>query len=126
MSDVHSTKWAGNQGERIACQYLVSKGFTILERNWRSRHLELDIICRNADFLVFVEVKYRKNVRFGDPVEFITAQKMQNLSDAAAMYIEQADYKGFIRFDIIGIRPDRGDHFKIRHLEDIHFSGWDP
>src|SRR5690554_2261043 len=103
MSDAHTTIWTGNLGERIACQYLVSKGFTILERNWRSHHLELDIICRNPEFLVFVEVKYRKNARFGDPVEFITQRKMQNLSDAAALYIEESNYEGLIRFDIIGI-----------------------
>lgn len=126
MSDAHSTVWTGNLGERIACQYLVTKGFTILERNWRSHQLELDIICRKPEFLVFVEVKYRKNARFGDPVEFITQRKMQNLSDAAALYLEQSNYKGLIRFDIIGIRPGTGDHYKIRHLEDIHFSGWDP
>lgn len=120
------TKQTGDMGERIASQYLTSKGYTILERNWRSRHLELDIICQIDEFLVFVEVKYRKNTKFGDPVEFITEQKMRHLSDAAADYMEQSAYSGLIRFDIIGIRPGQADHYKIQHLEDIHFPGWDP
>ena len=64
---------------------------------------------------------------FGEPIEFITGQKMQNLSQAAAVYVEEKGHQGWIRFDIIGIRPDdKEQHYKIRHLEDIHFSGWDP
>jgi len=122
-----STRSTGNLGERIACQFLQSKGYTILEQNWRFKHLELDIICQTGDFLVFVEVKYRKNVMFGEPIEFITGQKMQNLSQAAAVYVEEKGHQGWIRFDIIGIRPDaKARHYKIRHLKDIHYSGWDP
>ncbi len=126
MISVPTTRESGDKGENIACKFLVSKGFTILERNWRTSTLEIDIICTNSEFLTFVEVKYRKNSRYGDPVEFITDQKMENLSIAAAQYIEEKGYTGPVRFDVIGIRPDRGNHYKIRHLEDIHFSGWDP
>lgn len=121
-----STKSTGDQGEEIARQFLESKGYVILERNWRSSTLEADLICSDRGFLVFVEVKYRKDSRFGEPVEFISADKMKNLSIVAARYIEEKSYSGPIRFDVIGIRPDHSSHFKIRHLEDVHFSGWDP
>lgn len=126
MVSIITTRESGNKGEDIACEFLRSKGYTILERNWRTSHLELDIICQNDDFLTFVEVKYRKDVKFGEPVEFITEQKMRNLSIAAGRYIEEKEYNGPIRFDVIGIRPDKENHYKIRHLKDIHFSGWDP
>lgn len=114
-----TTKSSGDKGERIACEYLLSKGYIILERNWRISNLEIDIICSKEDFLIFVEVKYRKDAFFGDPVEFVTEQKMAYLATAASRYIQSIAHEGPIRFDIIGIRPDRENHYKIRHLEDI-------
>lgn len=116
-----STKMTGDKGERIACEFLQSRGFTILERNWRASTLEIDIICTKDGFLTFVEVKYRKDAKFGDPVEFITEQKLRNMSIAASQYIEEKEYSGPIRFDVVGIRPDRERHYKIRHLEDVLF-----
>ena len=126
MAKTPTTKSIGDQGEEIAHQYLESKGYTILERNWRTSTLEVDIICTDEEFLIFVEVKYRKNSKFGEPVEFISGDKMRNLSIAAGRYLEKKDYMGSIRFDVVGIRPDHNGHYKIRHLKDVHFSGWDP
>lgn len=126
MTDPFSTKLSGDRGEEIACQYLESKGYFILHRNWRASTLEIDIICKNERKLIFVEVKYRKNNHFGEPVEFISEQKMENLSIAAGSYIEEKLYEGMIQFDVVGIRPVGDGHYKIRHLEDVHYPGWDP
>lgn len=121
-----TTRSRGDKGEEIAVRFLSSKGYEIVERNWRSSTLEVDIICQKDEILVFVEVKFRKDNRFGDPSEFITEQKMENLSIIAGDYMEKADYKGIIRFDVIGIRADHQSVYKIRHLKDVHFSGWNP
>lgn len=126
MADAVSTKQTGDHGEQIACQFLESKGYTIRERNWRYSTLELDIICSKEELLVFVEVKYRKDDKFGDPIEFVSEDKMTNISIAAAHYLEDKKYSGPIRFDVLGIRPGSENHYKIRHLKDVHFSGWDP
>ena len=126
MANPISTKSIGDLGEKIACQYLESKGYIILEKNWRTSTLEIDIVCESEGVLVFVEVKYRKNNQYGEPVEFISEQKMDNLSIAAGRYIEEKMYEGTIRFDVVGIRPAGEGHYKIRHLQDVHFSGWEP
>ena len=126
MVNKASTKSTGDQGEEIARQFLESKGYIILEQNWRTSTLEVDIVCTDRESLIFVEVKYRKDLRFGEPVEFISEQKMENLSTIASRYIEEKNYSGPIRFDVIGIRPGYQHNYKIRHLEDVHFSGWDP
>ncbi|MBY5960217.1 YraN family protein [Membranicola marinus] len=120
------TRQTGDYGERIACRFLESKGYLIQERNWRHSTLEIDIICRKGDLLIFVEVKYRKDNKYGDPVEFVSSEKMTNISIAAAHYLETIEYSGGIRFDVLGIRPGSSGHFKIRHLKDVHFAGWDP
>lgn len=114
----------GNKGERIAIQFLRSRGYDILEHNWRWSTLEIDLICEKEDCLIFVEVKYRKDSRYGDPVEFVDDTKMENLSIAAAHYLEEKSYNGPIRFDVIGIRPGNGQNYKIRHLKDVFFAGW--
>lgn len=119
-----TTRAKGEKGERIATRFLQSRGYEILETNWRWSTLEIDLICRREDFLIFVEVKYRKDNRFGDPVDFVDDRKMENLSIAAAHYLEEHEYKGNIRFDVIGIRPDRGNIYKISHLEDVFYGGW--
>lgn len=126
MTDTTTTKSTGNRGERIARQFLESKGYVILECNWRSSTLEIDIICSKDEFLIFVEVKYRKDNKYVEPVESISEDKMRNLSIAAGRYVEENNYTGSIRFDAIGIRPDKEGHYKIRHLKDVHFPGWDP
>lgn len=121
-----STKEKGDRAEDIAVQFLQSKDYTILEQNWRSSTLEVDIICSKGNFIIFVEVKYRKDDKYGDPVEFISDQKMQHLSILAGRYMEEVGYNGQIRFDVIGMRPDGNGKYKIRHLKDVQFSGWDP
>ena len=64
MADHNRT---GEQGEQLACQWLEAKGFSILHRNWRHGRDEIDIVARDGDFLVVVEVKTRNTARWGDP-----------------------------------------------------------
>src|SRR5690625_7604622 len=112
-----TTRSTGDKGERIAARFLASKGFQIVDTNWRWSTLEIDLICQIRGVLVFVEVKYRKDNRFGAPVDFVDDQKMENLSIAAARYLEEKKHGGRIRFDIIGIRPDRRNICQMRHSD---------
>ena len=77
----------GKQGERMALEYLKMQGYVLLEQNWRYGHKELDLVMRQGETVVFVEVKARSSAAFGTPGEAVTARKQRNLIDAANMYL---------------------------------------
>lgn len=109
----------GNKGERLACNYLLRKGFEILERNYRYKKAEIDIIAVKGKLLLFVEVKSRKSKSFGEPEHSIDQSKENLIIAAAEYYIENINWKSDIRFDIIAI------HFtepaEIFHIEDAFY-----
>ena len=95
----------GAKGEEIAVRYLKSRGYRILERNYRVRLGEIDIIAEHGDDLVFIEVKTRSNILFGSPFESVTKQKKQQLSKVALEYISKKNcHNRSARFDVVGIR----------------------
>lgn len=100
---------AGKIAEKIAQTHLVSKGYKILEVNWQYHHLEIDIIARQGDELVIVEVKSREGFAFEHPLDAISPQKMQRLITAAEAYIELTDWNMDTRFDLITVVFDGGD-----------------
>jgi putative endonuclease len=110
----------GQNGEQMAGNYLKKKGFQILETNWRSGPLEIDIIARKDDILVIAEVKTRSTNIFGEPEEFVTKAKQKNLIRAANFYIIDNDLDVEARFDIISILY-KGDQFQIHHIEDAFY-----
>ncbi len=113
----------GKRGEELASAFLVSQGYQILERNWRFKKAEIDIIAKDkADVLVFVEVKTRSYTFFGEPEAFVDEKKKNLLMDAASQYMKEIDYEWAIRFDIIGIVIDKYNKAKISHFEDAFFS----
>jgi putative endonuclease len=87
-----SNKEKGNNGEQIAADYLIELGYTILERNWRHHHLEVDIIAAKEELLHIIEVKTRHTLRYGRPEESITREKMTFLRNAAEAYQFQHTY----------------------------------
>lgn len=91
---------AGNAGETAACVYLEKKGWRILERNYTVKGGEIDIIAADGGCLVFVEVKARKNTRYGYPSEFVTEKKQQRLVSAALNY---CGGDCCMRFDVIEV-----------------------
>ena len=107
----------GNEGELRAQAYLREKGYKILQTNWFSGKLELDIVAEKDDMLVIVEVKTRSTDTFEHPKEAITLRKIKNLVNAAHDYIFKFDWQGETRFDIISVIP-RGQKFSIDHIED--------
>jgi putative endonuclease len=100
----------GSHGERIAASYLTGRGFQVLDRNWRCREGELDIVARHGDALVFCEVKTRRGVGYGHPVEAVTPAKQRRLRVLAHRWLSAHDeHAPELRFDVVGVlvRPSR-------------------
>lgn len=106
----------GRIGEEIACRYLEEQGWRILERNWRWRHKEADIIAQYGRELIIVEVKTRSASAFGTAIEAVKGQKQRNLIELANRYIAQFALDLSVRYDVIGIdiAPDRT--YAITHI----------
>ncbi|MES2286222.1 MAG: YraN family protein [Bacteroidota bacterium] len=110
----------GTKGEELAATFLQNKGYLILEKNWRFKNLEADIIATVADTLIIAEVKTRKSNYFGEPETFVNKQKQKNLIKTAQEYIERNQLDLEVRFDIISIIL--GDsQMKINHIEDAFY-----
>lgn len=107
----------GNIGEKKAKTFLLQKGYQIQATNWRTGNLELDIIAKKDDKLIIIEVKTRSTSTFEHPREAITLSKIKRLVTATQKYIEQCDWQGDTRFDVISVIPN-GQSFEIEHIED--------
>lgn len=116
------SKVFGDKGEQIAQQFLLRKGFKILELNYRYSYGEVDIIGMDKEVLVIIEVKTRSSAHFGAPEEFVSPQQEALLFESAMVYMEEIGHDWEIRFDIISI-VHQGTSFKIKHLEDAFFPG---
>ena len=115
MSARRTSADAGAAGERIAEAYLCQKGCATLCRNYHFGHKEIDLVMRDADTLVFVEVKARSSVRFGAPAEFVTLRKRKHLLLAAQGYLlEHGLSDAPARFDVVEVYLDTGT---VEHIE---------
>ncbi|PST84725.1 YraN family protein [Pedobacter yulinensis] len=108
----------GKDGEVRAAFYLQQAGYEILDANWRAGHDEIDLVASLDGKLIFVEVKCRSNVSFGEPEDFVTLAKQRRLARAANAYITAMSHKGEIRFDIVAVTLQRAAAPVIRHIED--------
>ena len=108
----------GQWGETLAAGYLTQKGYTLLDRNVRTPHGELDLVARRGAVLVFVEVKARTSTVYGHPEESITPTKQAHLLASAAAYLQaHPDLDGDWRIDVIAIRQRKGQKPEIIHFE---------
>lgn len=117
----YSNKATGNKGEIIAANYLLEKGYQLLEKNWRHHHLEIDIIAAKNGFLHIVEVKTRYSLRFGRPEESITKEKMKFLKNAAEAYQYKNPQWKYLQFDVIAITLVNQVAQEIFMIEDVYF-----
>jgi putative endonuclease len=113
----HNT--TGTLGEKMALQYLVEKGFTILHRNWRHSHWEVDIIASFDNTLHFIEVKTRRNRKFGYPEEDVTRKKVINLMNASEEFLYLYPQWKRIQFDILSINLARQEPAEFFFIEDV-------
>lgn len=113
-----STREKGREGEEIACAYLESKGYTILEQNYFFERAEVDIVAYNETAIVFVEVKMRKNTAFGEPAEFVTDKKQELVYKAAEAWLYERKMDGSpVRFDVVAIVQEKNEAPDIDHFE---------
>ncbi len=109
----------GENGEKIAEDFLTAKGYRVVERNYRKGRGEIDLIAWWGDrLLVFVEVKTRHHELFGGPEEAVTVKKQQLLARTAGAYMEAIGYDWAIRFDVVAVLLEKDAVREIRHHED--------
>jgi len=119
MADHNET---GARGEAVAVDYLINKGYTILEKNWRHRRTEIDIIAKQNDILVFVEVKTRSDDFFGEPASYADDKKMKRIATGATVYMNQINHDWEVRFDVIGVLVQGPQRVEVRHYEDVYWG----
>lgn len=111
----------GPWGEKKAAEFLRRKGYALVTSNYRCKFGEIDLIVKNRRYLVFVEVKLRKNAAFAQAREFVDYRKQQRLRTTASMYLSRYPTSLQPRFDVIEIYAPQGTETKkliINHLED--------
>ena len=111
----------GPWGEALAAEYLRKKHYTVVASGYRSRFGEIDLVVQNRTYLVFVEVKLRKNADFAQAREFVDSRKQERLKTTAEIFLSQYPTKLQPRFDVIEIYAPEGMetlHPEINHLED--------
>lgn len=118
MAEKHET---GKKGEELAVAHLRSLGYEILHVNWRYLHLEIDIVARDGNELVIVEVKSRGVHSYEHPLEAISNQKIRHLVNAAEAYIIQHDLDFETRFDVISIVFFSTNKFKLDHFKSAFY-----
>jgi putative endonuclease len=112
-----ATDAVGAYGERVACAHLVEQGMVVLDRNWRCRSGEIDLILRDGSDLVFCEVKTRRGDRFGTPAEAVDATKARRLRRLAAQWLAQAGLRPHtVRFDVVSVLPQPAGAARVEHL----------
>ncbi|MDA3882389.1 MAG: YraN family protein [Bacteroidales bacterium] len=110
----------GLKGEQIAYNYLSKIEYVLLERNWRFKHKEIDLIMMDGDELVIVEVKTRSSTYFERPQDAVNLKKQRLLIQAANAYVEQKDFSGTIRFDVVSIICN-GQITDVEHIQDAFY-----
>ncbi|WP_106792848.1 YraN family protein [Aquimarina sp. Aq78] len=110
----------GKKGEKMAVDFLIEKGYTILERNYRYLKHEVDIIARKENTVVAVEVKTRSTPEFGNPQDFVKPKQIQSLVKVIDHYVTDQDLDVEVRFDIIAIIKNKLGT-RIEHLEDAFY-----
>ncbi len=117
MNHLKSTRDKGRTGESAAAKYYESLGYEVVSNNYRFKRAEIDLIVKKESLLIFVEVKYRKNEKYGYPEEFVSDNQKQLILTAANQFIEENNWEANIRFDIIAINAE----MQITHFEDAFY-----
>ena len=110
----------GKLGEKLASEYLKRKGYKILEQNWRTRYAEIDLVARQKDVLVFVEVRTKVGDRFGTPEETLNWKKLQRVKRNAFSYASRVKWNKLYRVDAVCIVLTEDHTIKrLAHYENI-------
>lgn len=117
--NMYNNQEIGKLGENLATKYLQKSGYTIIDRNFRCKQGEIDIIAKYKQEIIFIEVKTRTNLNYGNPAEAVTQIKQKHIERATEYYIYRNNlYKSFIRIDIIEVYIKK-DKYRINHIKQI-------
>lgn len=110
----------GDRGEDLACAHLEQLGWEVVERNWRCREGELDVVATHDGLLVFCEVKTRRSTSFGTPVEAVTSDKARRLRRLAWAWLAEHGQRGReFRIDVLGVLAPTGYAPVVQHLQGV-------
>ena len=113
-----NTRRTGDRGEEIALRHLSGLGYELVQRNYRTRYGEIDLVLRDGETLVFVEVKLRRGIEHGDPLESVTPTKQEQVRSIAEQYLDEVQPEfAELRFDVVGIL-DSSKRPAITHVKD--------
>ncbi|MGE5507096.1 MAG: YraN family protein [Chitinophagales bacterium] len=113
----HQRLVLGRAGEEVASAFLSARGWILLERNYRCRYGEIDLVGREGPVTVFVEVKTRASERCGSPEEALTWRKRRRLKEAAACYMKAVPTAP-VRFDLVAVRVGEGE-IRVKHYPNV-------
>ena len=116
------TQIHGNLGENAACKHLKKNGYKILERNYRKRYGEIDIIAQKDDVYIFVEVKTRAETDYGMASEAVTKSKQQKLVRTAQFYIMEHKLDAAFSFDVIEVYHKGRKVLNVNHIENAFYA----
>lgn len=124
INDAQTRKELGRLGEELAVEYFRQHGMLVLDRNWRPQRAnlrgELDLVVRDEDFLVIVEVKTRRCLAFGTPAESVTRRKLRTLHSLALAWLDQRQiHAPKMRFDVISITVPPAGQPVLEHLRGV-------
>ncbi len=108
-----NTSKSGRHAEDVAAEYLEAKGFFIVDKNWRTRWCEIDIVAKKNERMFLVEVKYRHSSNQGTGTDYITSRKLLQMSRAAEIWVHQHDWEGEYQLAVIEVD---GDEFEITNV----------
>ncbi len=118
-----SKKELGKSGEDISCIYLEQIGYRIIERNFKCKQGEIDIIAKDKDEYVFIEVKTRSNIQFGRPKEAVNEAKQKHIYQSTKFYLYiHGLNNAFVRFDVIEVYFFY-NKYKLKHLKQVEING---
>ncbi|MEM9258475.1 MAG: YraN family protein [Bacteroidota bacterium] len=113
----------GQLGEALARTYLEEAGYVVEATGFRYRRVEIDLIVKKEDCLIFVEVKTRRGLGWGHPSAAVTPAKERNIAKAASAYMRKTNHTWEVRFDIISILLRKDGTHSLEHIEDAFFPG---
>ena len=115
---MNARRVVGDAGENAVAEWYTARGYAVVDRNWRVREGELDVIAQHGDTLVFCEVKTRRSNAYGLPVEAVTARKQQRIRQLAARWLgAHRSRAAVLRFDVASVRPDGRGSWLVDVLE---------
>lgn len=115
-----SNSTLGARGEELAAVHVVDNGMELIDRNWRCRYGELDIVAREGDVVVFIEVKTRSGLGYGTPAESVTYAKQKRIRGLALAWLDERCSPWVqMRFDVIAIVMPRDGDPVLSHLRGV-------